>query len=106
MDKDGTVGIAMSGKGSGANPLTALLDTDLDDLWGNRGLTEASSKGSKSKKAVAESAEESQADAEASFLSKNMCSVSQPTDSLELGLEYEGLVLAASIYENWNFTGL
>ena len=72
----------MSGKGSGANPLAALLDTDLDDLWGNRGLTEAPTKGSKSRKAVAESAEDSQADAEASFLPKNMFSVSQPIDSL------------------------
>lgn len=49
---DGSVNVVSSGKGSGANPVAALLDADLDDLWGNRAFAEDPKKSS-SKRAVA-----------------------------------------------------
>eukprot|EP00435_Cladocopium_sp_Y103_P021486 s753_g5.t1 len=62
VEKEGAVGVVTCGKASGANPLSALLDNDLGDLWGNRGLAEASSsKVVKGKRALTESADDSQA---------------------------------------------
>ncbi len=51
--------MSCSGKGSGSNPMAALLDSDLDDLWGNRNLPEEGTR-----KSLKRSAEPTEGEAE------------------------------------------